>query len=427
MHSLSGLRLTPAVLAIALALPTPALSQMEGHGQHMPAGALGISMDRMGSGTTWIPEDVSLPSRHFSRGPWSVMLHGFVFAQYNKQSGTRGDSQFGSLNWGMLMASRPLAGGVFQARTMLSLDPWTVTDRGYPLLAQTGETYKGALLYDRQHPHDFWMEVAALYERPITSNLALSLYAGPSGEPALGPVAFMHRVSAMDDPTAPLGHHWQDATHISYGVATVGLFTRRWKLEASAFNGREPDERRFAMDQPRIDSYSARLTANPNKNWSATIGFGYLASPESLHPDEAVHRTVGSLMHGRSFRNGLWSSTLVVGANSHAGERSTSTLLESQVVFGANTVTARAELTGRTGEELALAAVPPDESFRVAALSLGYIRDFARGARMTTGIGARGTIHAMPAGLEPHYGSRSPTGLILFLRVRPVRSVMMEM
>jgi hypothetical protein len=394
---------------------------------HMPTGALGISMDRMGSGTTWIPDAVALPSRHFSAGPWSLMLHGFAFAQYNTQSGPRGSTQFGSLNWAMLMASRPLAGGVFQARTMLSLDPWSVTSRGYPLLAQTGETHNGALLYDRQHPHDFWMELGALYERPIASNLAVSLYAGPSGEPALGPVAFMHRVSAMDDPVAPLGHHWQDATHISYGVATVGLFSRRWKLEASAFNGREPDEQRFTMDNPRIDSWSGRLTVNPTANWSMTLGYGYLASPESLHPDESVRRAVGSVMHGRSLKNGLWSSTLVVGANSHEGEWSTSSLLETQAIMGANTLMARAELTNRTGDELALPSVPGDASFRVAALSFGYIREIVRGSGMTWGLGARGTVNALPAPLVTHYGSRTPTGLLVFLRVRPVPSVMMQM
>jgi len=424
MHSVFGCRLAPAALIIALAFPSMARAQHEG--MKMPASTvLGISMDRMGSGTTWIPDAVSLPSRHFDAGPWSLMLHGFVFAQYDRQSGKRGDDQLGSLNWGMLMASRPLAGGVFQARTMLSLDPWTVTGRGYPLLVQTGETYGGALLHDRQHPHDFWMELAVMYERAVTSNLALSAYAGPSGEPALGPVAFMHRVSAMDDPTAPLGHHWQDATHISYGVTTIGLFSRRWKLEASAFNGREPDERRFAMDAPRLDSYSGRLTVNPTAHWSATLGYGYLASPEVLSPSESVHRVVGSLLHGKALGSaGQMATTLVVGANLHSGVWTTSTLLETEAVLGNNTMTARAELTARTARDLSLPSVPADESFRVMALSAGYVRDLAHGAAITMGLGARATVNVLPANLETHYGSRTPVGVLLFLRVRPIRSVM---
>ena len=152
-------------------------------------------------------------------------MHGFVFGECDHQSGPRGDDQWGVINWGMLMATHSLGGGQIQLRTMLSLDPATITSRGYPLLAQTGETYKGEPLRDRQHPHDFFKELGVLYERPITSSVGFALYAAPSGEPALGPVAFMHRPSAMDDPIARLGHHWQDATHISFGVLTAGVFT----------------------------------------------------------------------------------------------------------------------------------------------------------------------------------------------------------
>lgn len=417
--------------ALFILLPSSVTSaQHEGHDMSPRGmfGALGISMNRLGSGTTWIPDAVSLPSRHTMRGPWMLMLHGFVFAQYNRQSGPRGDDQFGSLNWAMGMASRPLGGGVFQARAMLSLDPWSVTARGYPLLLQTGETYDGAAQFDRQHPHDFWMELGFQYDRPLTPRLAWSLYVAPSGEPALGPVAFMHRVSAMDDPVAPLGHHWQDATHISYGVVTTGLFTRRWRLEASAFNGREPDEQRFAMDRPRIDSYSGRLTVNPNATWSATLGFGYLHSPEALHPDEPVHRIVGSVMHGRALpRDGLWSTTLVWGTNTHAGRSTHATLVESEVARDRHTVFGRAEVSDRSAEDLSLSGVPADDVIRVAAMSLGYIFEVARGARVTTGLGARVTVNAVPTRLETPYGSRNPTGFLVFLRVRPRSSVAMGM
>src|SRR2546423_9147012 len=205
----------------------------------MMIGPVGISMERMGSGTTWIPDAVALPSRRRMFGNWMVMAHGFVFAQYDKQTGERGDDQFGSLNWTMLMATRDVAGGRLQARTMLNLDPAGVSKRGYPLLLQTGETYKGQPLHDRQHPHDFWMELGALYQREIKRNLAWSVYVAPSGEPALGPVAFMHRPSAMDNLTAPLTHHWQDATPASFGVATACLSARKRKLEGSVFNWRE--------------------------------------------------------------------------------------------------------------------------------------------------------------------------------------------
>ena len=168
---------------------------------------LGVSMERMGSGTTWIPDAVSLPARHVMSGSWLLMLHGFGFLQYDKQGGPRGDEQFGSLNWAMLMASRDLLGGRFQARTMLSLDPATVSSQGYPLLLQTGESHRGQPLHDRQHPHDFWMELAVMYDRALSRSFGVTVYAAPSGEPALGPVAFMHRPSAMDNLAAPLSHH----------------------------------------------------------------------------------------------------------------------------------------------------------------------------------------------------------------------------
>ena len=404
------------------------------HTSHAPSDTmrmtepLGVPMDRMGSGTTWIPDAVSLPSRHFMAGAWDLMLHGFVFVQENKQSSSRGDSQFGSLNWGMFMASRELLGGRFQARTMLSLDPATVTNRGYPLLLQTGEAYRGEPLHDRQHPHDFLMELGVLYERPISQNLGLSFYAAPSGEPALGPVAFMHRPSAMDVPTAPLGHHWQDATHISFGVLTAGVFTHDWKLEASAFNGREPDEHRWDIDPIRLDSYSGRLTINPNVNWSISAGYGYLKSPEALHPDESMHRVTASALHGAKLgTDGQWSSFLVWGANKPSGSDLThSVTLESEAILDrSNTLMGRAEWVQKSAAELVLdtpaIGLPSSQVFNVSALSLGYIRELMRWGGATIGLGGMGTLNVVPSRIQAVYGSRTPLGGLVFLRLRPVK------
>jgi hypothetical protein len=394
----------------------------------MATGPLGISMDRMGSGTTWIPDAAPLPSRHRTTGGWDLMLHGFVFGQFDRQTGERGGDQFGSLNWEMFMASHAFAGGQFQARTMLSLDPATVTSRGYPLLLQTGESYQGAPLYDRQHPHDFWMELGVLYERPVSSTLALSLYAAPSGEPALGPVAFMHRPSAMDNPTAPLGHHWQDATHITFGVTTIGLFSQRWKIEGSAFNGREPNDHRWDFDHITLDSYAGRLTVNPSEHWSLSGGYGYLKSPEALNPTESVHRVTLSAMHGKKLgTEGQWASSLIAGMNRPSGvpRRSTKSILgETEAVLNAtNTILARAEMVEKTADELVLPPIgglaDPDRRFTVSALSLGYIREIARGRGVTFGVGALGTLNMLPRELESAYGSRTPTGVFVFLRVRP--------
>ena len=393
-------------------------------GQHQHTMAMDTvlpSMERMGSGTTWIPDAVALPSATGEYGRWSLMGHGMLFAQYDRQSGPRGAEQFDLLNWGMLMASRPLAGGRLQLRTMLSLDPATSRDGGYPLLLQSGETFEGEALHDRQHPHDFWMELGALYERAFTPDLALSLYGAPSGEPALGPVAFMHRPSAVDDPMAPLSHHWQDATHITFGVVTAGVFGKRWKIEASAFNGLEPDEDRWDFDRLRLNSFSGRLTLNPAAEWSITLGYGALEEPEILHPGD-VQRIVASVLYGRRFRDaGQLAMSAVWGANRHTGASFThSGLLEAElIVDDRNTVFGRAEIVQKSGEDLVLDDTQHDELFNVGAVSAGYIRDILAGAGMTTGIGVRATLNLLPSSLEATYGSTTPTGLVVFLRLRP--------
>jgi hypothetical protein len=382
-------------------------------------GPLGISMERMGSGTTWTPDALKLPSRHFMLGGWGVMLHGFAFAQYDKQGGPRGHAQFGSLNWAMIMADRSLGGGRFTLRFMPSLDPATVGKCGYPLLLQSGETCNGQPLVDRQHPHDLFMELAAQYEREITPNVAVLLYAAPAGEPALGPVAFMHRPTAMDNPFAPLGHHWQDATHISFGVLTAGIYTRALRLEASAFNGIEPDESRWNFDPIEINSYSARLTLNPDTSWSFTAGYGSIIHPEAGNPNGLLHRLVLSAMYGKRLgADGQWGTTLVYGANREDGW-SSSALIESEAILDRhNTIFGRAELVQKSSEDLVLPALP-DQRFNVGAASLGYIREIIRGRSVTVGFGAAGTVNLVPSALETPYGSRTPIGGMVFLRLRP--------
>lgn len=430
-HSMSGMNAQTAA------------QQAHTHSNGMMIGPAGVSMTRMGSGTTWIPDAVSLPSRDRMLRDWMIMTHGFVFLQYDKQTGDRGDEQFGSLNWVMLMASRDIAGGHFQARTMLSIDPLTVSNRGYPLLLQTGESYRGEALHDRQHPHDFWMELGVLYQREITPRLAWSIYAAPAGEPALSPVAFMHRPSAMDNPAAPLGHHWQDATHVSFGVLTAGLFTNRWQLEASVFNGREPDESRWNIEPIKLDSYSGRVTVNPSRNWSLAAGYGFLKSPEILDPEESTRRMTASVLHGAQLGDrGQIASAFVWGANKHGDETdfSNSFLVESEAILNqANTLFGRAEVVNKSAGDLVvedpfvtpggvtLPGFDEHQHFNVGSAQIGFIRDVARIHWSTLGIGAAGTLNFVPKPLEPYYGSRNPLGVFVFLRLRPFHSAMKSM
>src|SRR5216684_3941750 len=414
-----------AALAVVAGAASPLRAQMDmQHPMEMHAGPLGIPEMRMGSGTSWLPDASPMHAAHYMLGRWTLMLHGKGFFQYDWQGGSRGSNQLGIVNWGMAAASRPLGGGQLQLRAMLSAEPWTIGSRGYPLLVQSGESYQGTPLHDRQHPHDLVMELAALYERPVARNVGLSLYLAPVGEPALGPVAFPHRPSAADDPLAPISHHWQDGTHITFGVATAGVFTRAVKLEGSWFNGREPDEERTGFDYSgrKLDSYSVRLTANPGPRWSVSGWYAYLKSPEALHPDESLHRFGASALTTQGFgKEGRWASALIWGANDPlgSGRVSNSVALESNLdLDGTNAIFGRAEYITKSAEELVISA-PPATEYDMGAVAVGYLRTVADIAGLSAGVGVRGSVNFVPSSLAAVYGRRTPLGLAVYLRLRP--------
>src|SRR5436309_9125361 len=169
---------------------------------------------------------------------WQLMQDGIVFAELNHQGGPRGGNEFVVPNWWMGMASRKLSRGQLTFTGMLSLDPATVGKDGYREILQAGEALNGRPLIDRQHPHDLFMQLAAVWRMPITTSTGFTVAGGPVGEPALGPVAFMHRASAADNPTAPLGHHTFDSTHIAFGVGTAAVDRGPWVLAGSVLHGR---------------------------------------------------------------------------------------------------------------------------------------------------------------------------------------------
>lgn len=389
----------------------------------MMEGPLGISHARMGSGTSWMPDSSPMHANHKMWGDWNVMLHGVAFGQYDDQGSNRGDKQLGIIDWEMLMAMRRVGMGMFHLHGMVSLEPATIGPIGYPLLLQTGESYKGQPLHDRQHPHDFIMELAALFQQPIGRKLAVELYGGPAGEPALGPVAFMHRPSAENDPLAPLGHHWQDATHISYGVLTAGLYSRQWKLEGSWFNGREPDENRWNNDLRGLDSYSGRLTVNPTGQLSVAGWYGYLPSPEQLYPDESVHRYGASALYGgRGIAGGAWESSLIWGANEHAGVAENSVIVETNLEIGRkNAVFGRAEYVRKSAQDLVLPNVNPEQQFDIRSLVGGYMREIGSIPGGSIGLGGRVSVNFISPALASFYGTRTPAGIDVYIRVRPKR------
>jgi hypothetical protein len=389
--------------------------QAMGHDMKMSFGPLSDTQDA--SGTAWQPEATLMHAHHSKLGDWQLMTHYNVFLAYDDQSGPRGDEQFNSINWLMLMANKRSGESDLMFRGMFSLEPWTTTAKGYPMLFQSGEAYHGQPLIDRQHPHDLFMELAGRYRRLLPNGTIASFYFAPAGEPALGPPAFMHRMSAMDNPAAPISHHWLDSTHISFGVLTAGVARKAWQIEGSYFNGREPDEDRWDIEKPNLDSFSGRFTWNPTPEWSAQISHGYLKSPEELHPREHIWRTTASLMNLTKLSGDRHIATTAAwGRNDHGHEPQDAFLIESSYMTGSTSFFGRAEYVEKTGEELEL--FPVGRKIPVKQFTLGATRELVRDRPWQLALGGSVTYSIKPRDLDATYGRR-PVGFWIFLRLRP--------
>jgi hypothetical protein len=404
----------------------------EDHGMAEPETFIEEILHHATPGTSAEPNTTQEPMLMRQAGPWLLMFHGAVFLNAQQQSGPRGYDKIFSTNWFMPMVQRKFGSGQLTLRTMLSLDPATVTQRAYPELFQQGETAFGKPINDGQHPHDFFMEIAVLYDLKVGEHGLLSFYAAPVGDPAMGPPAYEHRVSASENPLAALGHHLEDSTHIANDVVTGGLAYKSVRLEASGFHGREPDEFRWDVDSGAIDSWSTRFTVQPGQNWSAQYSMAHLTSPEQLHPTEDVRRMTASVMYNRPIKNGSWSSLLLWGSNHNlqSSENTNGYLLESTLRARHNAVWGRIENVDRTTELLLGKQPEPagfDETFlaRVQAYSVGYDHEFPIIPQLSTALGAQITFYNKPGFLTPIYGEH-PAGVIVFLRVRPVGSMHMH-
>jgi hypothetical protein len=323
---------------------------------------------------------------------------------------------------------------------MLSLEPATVTGRRYPLLFQQGETAFGLPIVDGQHPHDFIMELAALYDLKVGDASLLSFYFAPMGDPAMGPTAYPHRASAIENPVGSLGHHQQDSTHIAGEVATVGFTYRAARLEFSGFHGREPDEFRWNIDAGKMDSWSTRLTIQPGKNWSGQYSYARITSPEALFAGEDQERMTASVMYNRpigrtsgggqsgggKLGSGNWAGTALWGRTRSLQDGSVfnSYLLEITLRFlTRNYVWTRMENADRSNELiLGEHALPPGFEERpigrVQAYTFGYSRDFDVTPHLASSLGAQLTTYGVPDVLRPTYGVH-PVGAMVFVRFRP--------
>lgn len=372
------------------------------------------------SGSSWQPASVTLPEWMWMWGGWHLMAHGTIFIDYNQQGGPRGVGKAESVNWGMLMEQHRLGRGTILFREMFSAESLTSPHPGFPELFQTGETYHGEPLLDHQHPHNVFAELAAMYTVPIAKRFSWELYGGPSAEPALGPVTYIHRVSASELPMAPLSHHLQDSTHTSFGVVTTGFVIDRVKLEASVFNGREPGEQRWKIQVNSLNSWSTRASVAPRRNWVAQYSIGRLEHPEALEPGDQLRQTA-SVEYNRPLDSGSWATTMVWGRvhKIATDQKLNSYLFESTLNFKRlNYGFTRLELVDK--DELFPQTIIP-HSFRIGAYTAGGVRDLIQNEKWQLGLGADATVYTKPSPLNQLYG-KFPISFQIFIRMRPGRS-----
>ena len=363
---------------------------------------------------------MNMPNMPLDNG-WRFMQDGIVFAEFNHQGGPRGGKELIAPNWWMGMAIRNTARGRLALTGMLSLDPATVGKDGYREIFQVGEALNGRPLIDRQHPHDLFMQLAAVWRTPVSDSTGFTLAGAPVGEPALGPVAFMHRASAADNPTAPLSHHTFDSTHIAFGVVTAAVDHGPWVVEGSLFNGREPDENRWDFDFGRLDSVSGRVWYKPNDEWELQASSGHLKSPEAFEPGNVVRSTASASW---TQKNGATISSVTAGYGRNDTDHGARNafFLEGSHHAEMNTFHGRFEAlqveTALLQTGLALGGPAADVKDPVYALTIGGVRDLVAWHGFESGFGADVSVYGVPDTLQPTY-SAHPVSFKVFFRLRP--------
>jgi hypothetical protein len=420
-------------------IPSPPAGE---HAHQHPSGEqVDLFPAREASGTSWLPDETPMFGVPRTWRGWNLMFHGTAFGQFIYEPGdihrTGGfdTGQVSSVNWGMAMARRAVGPGRVGVRLMGSIEEWTVTNCGFLNLLATGEICEGDTIHDRQHPHDLFMELADDYDHPLRESLRWQVYAGLAGEPALGPSAFPHRVSAIANPVAPISHHWLDSSHITFGVITTGIYHRRWKAEMSLFNGREPDDGRADLDLAALDSVSARFSFLPTLRLAIQVSAGHLNEAEAEfapQPRTDLDRFTASATYHRTSGQDVWAATLAYGINSGVeiipgAEVDLTThalLLEGSVTFAErHTWFGRAEVVGKPAHDLH-AHEYADRVFAVGKLQAGYARAFKPWRRLVPSVGGSVSLAIVPPELEPRYTRQVAPGFGVFVSIRPARHVM---
>ncbi len=393
-----------------------------------------LPMSRNGSGSSWMPDETPVYGYMIHGKKWMSMVHGNITARYTGQdifkNGSRGGHEFDAPNWFMGMTQRKIGrNGLLGINAMISLDPLLVGLDGYPLLYQTGESYKGRKLVDRQHPHDLFAELNVSYAHRIAPNTDVYASVGYPAEPALGPPVFMHRTAASNNPDAPLQHHYADATHITFGVATLGFRYKNVKIEGSTFKGREPDEERYGFDAPKFDSYSMRLSYNPSRNWALQVSHGWLKDPEAMHAGHDVRLLTASALYAKKLNeDSHFTASLVYGQNHVVGEGHTlpSALLESNLQLHRTALYGTYTFVRKNAEEFDLEQqFPGNPTFNINAATFGANYILAQIKNTDLRLGAQATLNFSPTALRPLYGT-TPVGLEVYLRINPSLMKMMS-
>ena len=391
------------------------MGEHAGHEMVMTAALGPYAMERESSGTAWQPDSSEHSALHLTSGDWMLMVHGTLNLVADHQSGPRGDDKAFASGMLMGMAQRPLGDGTLQLRAMLSPDP-LMGNRGYPLLLASGETANGRdRLIDRQHPHDFFMELSASVSQNIGPNSSAFLYAGLPGEPAFGPPAFMHREAIMDSPEAPITHHWLDSTHITFGVVTGGLVLDRVKIEASRFNAREPNQHRWDIETGPLDSTALRVSWNPVRTLSLQGSWGHFIDPEQLETGVDQKRWSASALWADEIAPG-WkgAATLAWGRKTAQGHKDYAIAVEGSLKHGQWTLFGRGEMA----ENRELIDFHDGLAFRVGKVSAGAIRDFRVADHLSLGAGGLLSVNFAPSDLASLYGSQNPMGAMGFVRLK---------
>jgi YHS domain-containing protein len=384
-----------------------------------------VPTPREGSGTSWLPDATPMYAIHDEIGAWQLMLHENAFLQSLREASERVGGQFGSINWIMGMARRDVGRGRLMFRAMFSAEPWTIGGCGYPDLLASGEQCNGGKIHDLQHPHDLFMELAAQYDRPLNGQVSWQVYGGPVGDPALGPVAYPHRLSSMPNPLAPIAHHWLDSTHVSFGVVTAGLYGHMWKAETSVFNGREPDEERTDFDFGRLDSISGRFWFLPNAKIALQVSAGRVKQAEAAEgpgPRLDVNKITASATYHRIRDHTVWASTIGWGRNSELNRGTNALLAETSFILeDRDAWFARFELAGKTPNDLAVAGLSDIEA--LTKVQGGYTRYLPSLRGFRAGLGAEVSVGFVPNELRATYGSRANVGGGIFLTLRPAMMI----